>query len=256
VSNNLFESKWLRGCFKAIKTIFGLLVGLYLAVLICFFAWLVVAKDAEPLKAADITFEVLVWSPIEMFIIPVTSDDDMISFLNQHRADFEEIINIHQKKCLLDPVTHKKRLEVTRIMQRIGVARVSESGSNPTNVLWVEHPYSEEAAESVKVLRNIPYPRRHLCPYRSLDIGWKPSWLQYSYRWGLLDKVWIYFPVPPRVDKQQIYFPNHLEPGNTPTRPILESLDRLPKKSWRKLRQTLFRQIDEHWFLAVKPKAP
>jgi hypothetical protein len=247
----------VRYLFRKIKICLGVIVALYLGAMILTFLLLSMTGDLG--KAARLTYIKYISSPLSVYVIPVSSDESMIEFFWRHRSTFEAITKIQREKCLTDPETYMQRPKIRQLREDIGLGIVTEDDSLLGKELWFENPYSLEAAERTREMHK-PHPsidpRPQQCPYRALLFYWeKYGWAQFSTRWGALSKGWLYFPVPPRVENGRIYFPNYREPAREVFRQALDSLDDLPKKSWRDARECLYRKIDDRWFLFVCPLA-
>lgn len=206
------------------------------------------AKRKRLLERSVVWLVFFSWVWFVLFFNPLPSDNEMIEHLRIHRADIEELIDLHRNYRLQPgekPVGWTSIPPIQTLLARTGIQYVH----NTTGGLWLPKPYSVDTArQAVEMRRRLGlYACRQYCAKRIRLADDRAFILKVRYGW--LFKDFTYFPQPPKISGGKLWPPVN-ERGNSRAKGrVLKDLDRFPPR-WKK-GECVYRQIEPQWFIRM-----
>jgi len=192
---------------------------------------------------------------VTLWTVSMVSDEEMIANFKSHREDFQRLTQLYLTEGHGNALMDFKwgegvSSETLILLERTGVHQID--GTSFCG-LWLPDPYSVETAklaEKVDVLEVNPYEAlifeftdtlRHQVP---------------SFRYFIVTKDLIYFPVEPRIENGELLWPVGLDGNYRHRAPVLPSLNKYPA-IWERDRSgsykfsRVYRQIEPQWFIGM-----
>ncbi|WP_371367551.1 hypothetical protein ACA097_27810 [Pseudomonas sp. QL9] len=196
------------------------------------------------------------WGWRSIFINPLPSDDELISYFQKNRLELEVLISAYYGAAE-DGMPWDAPYNLQKLEARIGIERI-----HPAHGPWPPDPYSVEWA---KWLGRVNYrnaeDRFAVKQYRALQIDlsdrrYRQVALRYPFDY-LIWKSLFYIPAVARTSDSKLWPPVTWIPLRPQTKEayersaerILQNLTGYPE-NWRK-GECVYRQLDVHWFILM-----
>jgi hypothetical protein len=257
----MFKSK----VFNFLKFLMIGCVGLYLALVICFFIYH--SFLFGPYLAMQASNEVFGRGVVmRMLQLPVR-DEVIEQLFRNNRSQFKEIVDLQEENCSSSQGGGESiRAEISAISKVIGVEDVSNDEAH----FWRKDPYSssavlenraindyrlgrvkeiqkimderERSAEMVGLYKRI---KESTCPLQAVSIVIEKSKNRAGHIKGIK-----YFPVAPRVDSAGIYFPDKYT-NKVHSAVIKNDLNELSLGFFTGKKTCAYKKMEENWYIFV-----
>lgn len=226
--------------FLSLINIGYLVLWVFLICIMCLVAW----RFSKSKKITAVTaFSLLALSAlgITIFSDPLVSDEKMIENFKNNRAAFQELVASYYKdgqKQMIWRATPRV-IELKRIT---GVERIIDGPG-----YWFENPYSTEAAENLKKMRDEKLwdefrDRKALIIKMPVANGYGEYPLYTVNKW----KDYFYYPVDPMIERNRLVLPRRADgPAKFQGHEVLDSLNSFPRGK----NDCALRKIEPHWFI-------
>ncbi len=221
--------------------IFYLILLIFLIFIAGFIAW----KFSKSKKITAITvFSLLSLSAIGLIAYsdPLVSDEKMIENFKNNRAAFQELVASYYKDGQR-AIIWKDMPRVIELKRITGVKHVADGPG-----YWFENPYSPEAAEKLKKMRDEKlwaqfHDRKSLIISMPETKGYGEYTLYYGNKW----KGYFYYPVDPMFENNRLVLPRRTDgPAKFQGDEVLDSLNSFSRGK----NGCALRKIEPHWFIS------
>lgn len=203
--------------------------------------------------------------------VPLPTDEEMIAYLNAHRAEFEELIRrnrtFNEREHWPELPWPDQEKGTPELMRQAGISSI-----NCLSFLyWLPDPYSPATAQLVKVMKdacdadwkqwhamdgpkkNLPGPKCRLFQYQygGLEVVPKAHYgnRHGSWRYGTVWKTYLHFPEPPRIEDGYLLGPLEADGSYGYKKTTASNLNYFPL-FWREY-GCVYKPIDGHWYLRL-----
>jgi hypothetical protein len=204
-------------------------------------------------------------------LVPLPKDEEMIAYLQAHRAEFEELVRRHRTF-----ISREYDPNIEWPGQEPGTPELmKQAGVNSIDYLllgnWLPDPYSPATTQRARAIKeacsadwkqwhamdgrknHLPPPQCRLLGYQYGVLEVKPEpyngFYAHSWRYVSVWKDYLHFPEPPRIEDGCLLGPMLADGRYMYKKRAFSSLNYYP---WRwKEYECVYRPIDEHWFIRL-----
>lgn len=244
----------------------GAIILFFYLMIVCTF-FVVACFYVGARNALYVTDYYLVSGAVKMWVQPAVTDDELLELFEQNISDFEKLIAIQVDRCITER-SEALRPEASVLVQEIGLL----TAYPVKTTLWLPDPYSDSALVQRKtqtaalqrklssvdgdlptvqrreaVVEILERYRLERCKYQSIRFSF-----QRVPGAEMLMKGIEYFPFPPSLTEDRLFFPRRTyPPGDSPSFKLAEDL----AFKWALISPSscVYKKITPQWFLFVCP---
>lgn len=201
--------------------------------------------------------------------VPLPTDEEMIAYLNAHRAEFEELISrnrtFNEREHWPDLKWPNQEKGTPELMQQAGLSSIACLSF----LDWLPDPYSPATAQRVKTMndacsadwkqwnatdgreKHLPPPKCRLYQYQYGVLKFVPNgnYYHFSWRYSTIWKDYLHFPEPPQIENGYLLGPLDIDGTYSYKKPTASNLNFYPL-FWREY-GCVYRPINGHWYLRL-----